>query len=198
MKWCKKYRADRFTNIIFSDEKPFELYKRRRKSYTKPGQQPKEKLKVKYPLKIQCWERICREGKTKLAFWNGRPKSSDYCDTLKRCLLPAISAYYPKGHRFLQDHDSTHTSAATQEWLSSNNIKVVMCPVRSPDLNPIEMIWNTLEYKAMAYNPQTEAQLKRWVVYEWNRLDLNLLNKTIDKMVERIPKIIKANGNFVD
>lgn len=50
----------------------------------------------------------------------------------------------------------------------------------------------------MAHNPQTEAQLKRWVIYEWNRLDLNLLSNTIDKMVERIPKIIKANGNFVE
>ena len=198
VKWCKKHRDDKFTNVIFSDEKPFELYKRRRRSYAKKGQQRVVKPKVKYPPKIQCWGGICRLGKTQLAFWMGRPKSKDYCDTLERCLLPANQAYYPRKHRFLQDRDSTHTSAETSRWLDRHHVKVVMCPARSPDLNPIEMIWNTLEYKVMAHNPTTEGQLREWIIYEWDRLDLKLLNKTINKVIERIPKVIATGGKLID
>lgn len=196
--WCKKHLKDTFSNVIFTDEKPFELYKRRRLSYAKIGQERKPKPIVKYPPKIQCWGGISREGKTQLAFWMGRPKSADYCDTLKRCLLPAINEYYPARHRFFQDRDSTHTSKHTAKWLADNQVKVEMCPVRSPDLNPIEMIWNTLEYKTMAHNPSTEKELKKWVVYEWNRIDTELINRTINKMIERIPKIIESGGELVD
>jgi transposase len=198
VKWCKRHLQDKFTNMIFSDEKPFELYKRRRLSWTKRGAERKGKVTVKYPPKIQCWGGISRQGKTQLVFWKGRPKSKDYCDTLKRALLPAIKAYYPKQHRFLHDRDSTHKSKETLAWLEQQSINSFLCPVRSPDLNPIEMIWNTLEYKAMSHNPMTEEELERCVIEEWDNLDQKIVNSCIDKVISRIPQVIKSGGEFVD
>ena len=198
VKWCKKHQGDNFSNMIFTDEKPFELYKRRRLSYTKHGRERKKKVTVKYPPKIQCWGGVSRKGKTQLVFWMGRPKSKDYCDTLERALLPSIRAYYPGRHRFFHDHDSTHKSKEINEWLKEHGVNTYLCPVRSPDLNPIEMIWNTLEYKVMAHNPKTEDELKTWTIKEWDKLDLEVVNSTIDKMISRILKIIQAEGSFVD
>jgi hypothetical protein len=60
------------------------------------------------------------------------------------------------------------------------------------------MIWNTLEYKVMAHNPRTEDELKAWTIKEWDKLDLEVVNSTIDMMISRIPKIIEAEGSFVD
>ena len=113
-------------------------------------------MTVKYPPKIQCWGGISRRGKTQLVFWMGRPKSEDYCNTLESALLPAIEAYFPGRHRFLHDRDSTHTSKETQRWLQDHSVNAYLCPVRSPDLNPIEMIWNTLESRVLAHNLKTE------------------------------------------
>jgi hypothetical protein len=118
VKWCKKHLRDNFSNMIFTDEKSFELYKRRRLNYTKHGRKRKKKVTVKYPPKIQCWRGVLRMR---------RPKSKDYCDTLERALLSSIIAYYPGRHRFLHDHDSTHKSKETNEWLKDHDVNTYLC-----------------------------------------------------------------------
>ena len=50
----------------------------------------------------------------------------------------------------------------------------------------------------MAHNSKTENELKTWTIKEWDKLDLEVVNSTIDKMISRIPKIIQAEGSFVD
>jgi hypothetical protein len=50
----------------------------------------------------------------------------------------------------------------------------------------------------LAHNPKTEEQLKSWMIKEWDKLDLETVNNNIDKMIERIPRIIAAGGSFVD
>ena len=50
----------------------------------------------------------------------------------------------------------------------------------------------------MAHNLKTEEQLKNWMIKEWDKLDLETINNNIDKMIERIPRIIAVGGAFVD
>jgi len=46
---------------------------------------------------------------------------------------------------FQQDGAASHTAKSTQEWLKWNSINTFPHPPSSPDLNPIELLWNKIK-----------------------------------------------------
>lgn len=56
VRWCQQFVGDSLNNIIWTNKKPFELYKHCHLVYTKTGQVVQPRPVVKYPLKIQIWE----------------------------------------------------------------------------------------------------------------------------------------------
>lgn len=197
VRWCQQLKGDSLDNIIWTDEKPFELYKRRHLVYTKKGQQVRPRPAVKYSPKIQIWGGISCSGKSQLVLWKGRGNSADYIDTLECAALPFKQWVHSSSHRFLHDWDTTHTSGQTKAWLKTNKFEVLLLPAKSPDLNPIELVWNTLEEKVLAHNPTTETALRRCIVEEWNKLSLDSVNSSIDHVQSLIPQVIASGGEFM-
>jgi transposase len=196
IKWCHQHKKDKFANALFWDEKPFELYKRRRLSWHKKTTPQVSKKRTKYPPRLQVGAGISRKGKTKIMIWKGRGKSKQYCEKLEGSVVPFLKKYHKQSHRFYHDRDTCHTSIETENFLTKKKINHLLLPVRSPDLNPIEMIWNTLEMKVMRHNPTTEEELESWIEYEWKKLDQGLVNRTIDHVVKAIPQIIRSDGDL--
>ncbi len=61
-------------------------------------------------------------------------------------------------------------------------------PAKSPDLNPIELLWNIIKPRVMAKNPQTKVQLKQLVKQEWAKLTQHEIDHCIDHVISLIPK----------
>jgi DDE superfamily endonuclease len=181
--------------MLFWDEKPFELYVRRRLSWHKKGTPLVRKPTVKYPPKLQVGAGISRKGKTKILIWKGRGKSKQYCDRLEESVVPFIKNKLKNPHRFFHDLDTTHKSAYTQKWLAENGVNGQFCPARSPDLNAIEYVWNILEKRVMDHNPTTEEEMERWIKKEWDSIDQKVIDHTIDHITHVIPKMISARGD---
>jgi hypothetical protein len=95
LQYCNQHSRDQFSNVVFSDEKPWLLGKRRRALWRRHGPARPVFWKAKYPVKIQCWGGISFRGKTKLRVWTGRQPSQHYIDTLDACLLPFANANMP-------------------------------------------------------------------------------------------------------
>ena len=67
-------------------------------------------------------------------------------------------------------------------------------PPQSPDLNPIELLWEELDRRVRDLKPTSFPGLRDSLNEAWN----NIPPQTLQKLIERIPKlcaaVIKAKG----
>ena len=90
-----------------------------------------------------------------------------------------------------------HTSKHTVEWLKKNKIDFIPkieWPACSPDINPIENLWGTIQSRIIAKNPKNIATLKRMASLVWNALSEQEISKYITSLTKRYADIIKSKG----
>ncbi|CAF1588512.1 unnamed protein product [Didymodactylos carnosus] len=66
----------------------------------------------------------------------------------------------------------------------------------SPDLNPIENLWNILKIRVSDKQPRNLKSLIKTIQEEWNRLPIELASNLVDSMVARVAAVIQQNGDY--
>ena len=99
---------------------------------------------------------------------------------------------------FQQDNNSKHTSHLTHNWLETNKINILAWPPQSPDLNPIEHLWQHLKKKLAEYETEPHGILKLWdrVEVEWNKIPVDICTNLIENMPRRIAEVLKVKGGY--
>jgi transposase len=67
-------------------------------------------------------------------------------------------------------------------------------PANSPDLNPIENVWQILKYRIGKRLPRNLTELRQYLIEEWDRLSLEDYDKYIKEMPQRCDAVIQAEG----
>ena len=65
-------------------------------------------------------------------------------------------------------------------------------PPKSPDLNPIENLWDAVEAKVREELATSRNELWRKILVAWNSIDNNIIGTLIYSMPRRIEVVIKA------
>lgn len=66
-------------------------------------------------------------------------------------------------YKFLQDNAPSHRAGATKEWLTNRKVTLVNHPPQSPDLNPIEFVWNIMKDYVESKKPLNEQELRKYI-----------------------------------
>ncbi|GFY22285.1 uncharacterized protein TNCV_3299261 [Trichonephila clavipes] len=85
-----------------------------------------------------------------------------------------------------------HQTLAVEELLESEDITRMDWPAYSPDLNPIEYVWDALGRRIAArlHYPENPQQLKQMLIEEWVLLPQEVLHQLVLSMRRRCKAII--------
>ena len=99
---------------------------------------------------------------------------------------------------FQQDNDLKHTANLTKQQFEDNAIRVLDWLAQSPDLNPIEHLWNEMDrcLRRLETPVRTQDQVQDAIQKIWVELGADVCKKLVDTMPTRINDVIRANGGY--
>ena len=99
---------------------------------------------------------------------------------------------------FQQDNDPKQTSHIIRKWFADNNIQLLDWPAQSPDLNPIEHLWEHLKRQLAKYEGEPKSIHELWtrVEAEWEKIPKEVCVDLIKSMPRRVAAVLKAKGGY--
>ena len=97
----------------------------------------------------------------------------------------------------MHDNAAPHRARVTTAYLLQNNINVLRpWPPISPDLDPIEHVWDMLDrhVRNLPNPPQNLLQLENELTHAWNNLPQAAIQNLIHSMRRRCAPVINARG----
>lgn len=155
---------------------------------------------VKYPTSVMIWSVISGKGLGRLYVVEGIMRQDQYRDVLQHRLLPQLRDWFGEMEKFIfmQDGAPCHTAKSIKKFLSEEKVPLLDWPGNSPDVNPIENVWELLKRKISKENITNKVNLIEKIIYYWNH-DINLKEmslKCIESMPRRVQTIIDAKGGL--
>ncbi len=86
------------------------------------------------------------------------------------------------------------TAKSTKSWLNDHGVGVLDWPANSPDLNPVENLWDNVKRKMRNKRPKNADELKATVKETWASIPPQQCHKLITSMPHQIEAVIKAKG----
>lgn len=187
--------------VIFTDESKFNLFGSDGKTrvWRKINTAMVEKnliRTVKYGGgSVMVWGCMSTAGVGNLVFIEGKMDRYAYLNILRGNLKQSAENL---GHQqswiFQQDNDPKHTALVVREWLLYNTPKQLHSPPQSPDLNPIEHLWDELERRVRKLSCSTKEELKSALLQAWRNIPSEVLKNLVHSMPNRIRACIDAKG----
>src|SRR5271157_145686 len=202
----KNWSETDWERVIWSDETIIERYGDHGKKWIwrKPGESLRDRDvegKVKYGGgSIMIWGCMTHQGVGFACWVQGRMNSDFYITILEDELLNTMK-YYKLNRKkviFQQDGARPHTTEKVKEWFKKHKIRVLDWPPQSPDLNPIEHLWDHLKRQLAKYPKEPKGVHELWerVQVEWNKIPEDVCFKLVRSMRRRVKAVDKAKGGY--
>ena len=204
----RQWRNRQWQNIVFSDESRYcvDVADGRMRVWRRRG----ERFTDAYVMERDSW------GGPSVMLWgaiswgrrvlpvifenNGRGRgrgvtAQRYIDEV---LTPVVVPVFAGQRQMVYQHDNarTHMALATQAFLAQHNITTMDWPALSPDLNPIEHLWDEIQ-RMINQRPApvvTEQQLRQAVVDTYNNMPRAFIRNLFLSMGRRCAAVMASNG----
>lgn len=142
------------------------------------------------------WAGITSLHRTRLVIIEGNINARRYCDEiLCPVAIPFLREHGP-GLIFQQDNARPHSAAETEEFLTRNEVEMLPWPANSPDLSPIEHLWDEMErrIRRQPKQPASRAEFHEALLQAWDEIPQTFIARLISSMKRRMSAVIKAEG----
>ncbi|KAI4883548.1 hypothetical protein NFI96_026922, partial [Prochilodus magdalenae] len=135
---------------------------------------------------VNVWGGISLEGRTALhVLARGSLTAVRYRDEILRPFVRPYAGAVGPGFLLMQDNARPHVTGVCQQFLQDEGIEAMDRPARSPDLNPIEHIWDIMSCSIHQHiAPQTVQELADALVQVWEEIP----QETTRHLIRRMPR----------
>lgn len=200
--FCKNHQLwseDNWKEVLFSDESMFSQFGQKKNRVRRPRNQRYVSRytcpTVKKSAKVMVWGCFSAHGRGALYFipQNETVNAVKYKEILNEKLLRSMAIH--QCSIFQQDSAPAHTARSVKLWMQQNNIHVLDWPGNSPDLNPIENLWELMKRKVAKRAPSNIPDLMYWIRRVWcTEVTPELCQKLVYSMPRRIESVLKCKG----
>lgn len=205
LQWARRHHRltmRDWQRVLFSDESRFTLsrsdgrhrvYRRVNEHYADACVEERDRFGG--GASIMVWGGISHGQRTPLVPIRGNLNAVKYRDDI---LAPHVVPFLQANPNFTlqQDNATSHTARVTTAFLNANNVNVMPWPAKSPDINPIEHLWDALDRRVRKRQnqPRNLRELQNALVDEWNNIPQLEIQQLIRSMRQRCAALVNANG----
>lgn len=201
--WCQprvRWTRMRWSTVLFTDESRFcvSFADGRLRIWRRKGERTAANCVLQFNrwggASVMVWGGISLNHRTDLVVIDGNMTAQRYIDQVLR---PHVVPFF-EDHADLrilqQDNARPHAARLTREFLDDQEINVMGWPAYSPDLNPIEHMWDILGRKVAQRNPSTRPELIRFLQEEWIAIPQQQVRSLVGSMRRRCTECLDAMG----
>lgn len=203
LEFARKYRnwtSKDWAKVLWSDESKYNLFGSDGIRYVRRPEG--KRMNVRYILptvkhgggNVMVWGCFSRNGVGPLHRVVGNMDQHIYTGIVENIMLPHAKDNMGRGWIFQQDNDPKHTSGLVKGAMAKKKIRLLEWPSQSPDLNPIEHLWEELDRRCKGRKPKNQNHLFEMLKEEWYKIPIPVLVKLVDSMPRRCEAVIAAKG----
>lgn len=214
------WRLPQYKKVLYSDACHFAVNQRRKKKcWRRRGRDSNGKLHRNRLDKTHKRLAVHQVSTTIAAMvrWNYKsplaflPRHIDGDDYVEHFLEPVVKPFFDKqrkeggyGWIFQEDNEGAHGTKsvlnAPNDFKNKYRIKQLKpChPANSPDLSPIENVWRVIKQRVKRRKARNQAELRRFVEEEWDKLTIQEINGYILTMEDRVNQCIEREGDVTE
>jgi hypothetical protein len=205
LKWCRAHEdwdASHWRRIIFSDESRFtlEMADGRIRVHRRKNERDMQECMREHDKHgrggVMVWGAIGFNCKSRLLFIDGTLTSQRYITDVLEVEAVSLVLESPR-LIYQQDNARPHSARSTMNYLTSMGVDVLPWPARSPDLNPIEHLWDMLQRRLhdnYAELPANVQMLRTRLQQQWDEIQLSEINDLCDSMTRRLRACMDVRG----
>ena len=145
---------------------------------------------------VMVWGSITAHGRTPLVVIAGNLTGIRYRDEIVQpYVIPFIHAQ-DNNVTFQQNNAQPHVARVVRDYLTEQHVDLLSWPAVSPDLSPIEHVWDEMERRLrhLPNQPVTSAEMSPALIRIWNNIPQAFFNNLVRSMRRRCQACINAHG----
>ncbi|GFU48856.1 transposable element Tc1 transposase [Trichonephila clavipes] len=198
LQWCQArsmWNVTDWQKVVFSDESRFVLWTDdyRVRVWRPPGERynsPHTVLRhTARTAGVMVWGTIAYDSRSTLIVMRGTLTDQRYVDDILQTHVGPFLNGLP-GAIFQQDNAHPHTARVAQDFLC--HFQTLPWPARSPDLSPVEHVWDQLKWQMPSCHSVQDLELA--VQNLWTHLPQDNIWCLINSMPDRVAAYIAAGS----